>query len=121
MQIQGRPNTKQPIDQKGESLTTHVYELPAEKLNNEEFVARLRETHGPSVLNFSQKKKYVAVDISSLQKANLECIKNKLVDSAFDFTYGSADQVESRLVEGGKWIHRYGNYPPDGLRRCPAP
>lgn len=104
----GRPSTKIPIDQKGESLKSHVYELPAEKPKNEDFVARLRETYGPSVLSFSQKKKYVAVDITSLQKANLDCIKSNLVESAFDFTYGAADQVESRLVEGGKWIHCYG-------------
>lgn len=73
-------------------------------------MARLRENYGPNVLNFCQKKKYVAVDVSSLQKANLECVRNKLVESAFDFTYGTADQVESRLLEGGKWIHRYGKY-----------
>lgn len=110
MQTQGHPSTKSPVHQRVKSLGAHFDESTAQKLksNNEEFVARLRETYGPNVLNFSQKKKYVAVNVCSLQKANVECIQNKLVESAFDFTYGAADQVESRLLEGGKLIHRYG-------------
>lgn len=109
-QTQGRPSTKSPVHQRVASLGAHIDELPAQNLtsNNGEFVARLRETYGPNVLNFSQKKKYVAVNVASLQKAHVECIQNQLIESAFDFTYGAADQVGSRLRQGGELIHRYG-------------